>query len=176
MADASWGIEKDVAAGKAEQGGQGDKARASAPQALTFTRQMALLYNPRSYSGTLRVVEMDYTDIGEVYQISLTEQEATVVEGRAATATTVIKTPFELWQRIARGEIEGSQALGQGLYTVEGDFSLMLHWDSVFGTGDGVLRLRQLRHVAGGLASFCEASHDAGLAATPDGVLGLRSH
>ena len=137
MADASWGIDKDAAAGKAEQGGQGGKAGASAPQALTFTRQMALLYNPKSYSGTLRVVEMDYTDIGEVYQISLTEQEATVVEGRAATATTVIKTPFELWQRIARGEIEGSQALGQGLYTVEGDFSLMLHWDSVFGTGDG---------------------------------------
>ena len=43
MADASWGIDRDASSGEAEQGGQGGKASASAPQALAFTRQMALL-------------------------------------------------------------------------------------------------------------------------------------
>lgn len=123
MADASWGVGKE------------GSAHASLSEALTFTRQMALLYNPATYPGTTRVVEMDYTDVNETYQISLNDQAAEVVEGRPVTATTVIKTPLAVWQQIARGELNGTQALGRGLYTVEGDFSLMMEWDKVFGSG-----------------------------------------
>ena len=123
MSNASWGIEETGA------------TTAPSSEALSFTRQMALLYNPATYPGTVRVIEMDYTDVGETYQISLTDQAAEVVEGRPATATTVITTPLAVWQRIARGELEGTQALGQGLYTVQGDFSLMMEWGKVFGSG-----------------------------------------
>ena len=124
MANASWGIKGD------------GSTTAPSSEALAFTRQMALLYNPATYAGTTRVVEMDYTDVKEVCQINLTDQAAEVVEGRPAIATTVIRTPLAVWQQIARGELEGTQALGQGLYTVEGDFSLMMEWNKVFGSNE----------------------------------------
>lgn len=161
MANASWGIDEVVdvgdhmvaggegravagatgavagGTGRAGEGGKAVTRGGAASPALTFTRQMALLYNTQSYAGKPRVIEMDYTDVNEVYQIRLGEHEATVSEGRPAAATMLIKTPLRVWQRIARGELEGVQALSQGLYTVEGDFSLMLEWDSVFGPGEG---------------------------------------
>ena len=120
MANASWG-------------GKEAGAQAAASAALTFTRQMALLYNPATYPGAVRVIEMDYTDVNETYQISLTDQAAEVTEGRPTTPTTTIKTPLAVWQQIVRGELEGTQALDRGLYTVQGDFSLMMEWGTVFG-------------------------------------------
>lgn len=47
--------------------------------------------------------------------------------------TTIVDTPWDVWRAIARGEMRGDEALGRRLYTVEGDFGLMMSWDSVFG-------------------------------------------
>ncbi len=121
MADESWGI---------------TKAGAKEDSSLTFTRQMASLYNPSSYSGKDIVFDMDYTDIGKRYRIILGETESRVLEEFNEEPQTVIHTPFSLWQSIARGEIEGSDALMKHLYSVEGDFGLMLKWDDYFGQRD----------------------------------------
>lgn len=118
MADASWGVTQT-----------GEKEDAS----LTFTRQMAALYNPTAYNGTDIVLDMDYTDIGKRYRIILGKTGSRVVEKSDEKATTVIHTPFHVWQSIAAGEIEGSAALMQHQYSVEGDFQLMLKWDDYFG-------------------------------------------
>lgn len=117
MADASWGITQT-----------GEKEEAS----LTFTRQMAALYNPTAYSGTDIILDMDYTDIGKRYRIILGKTGSSVVEEFNGKPTTVIHTPFHVWQSIAAGEIEGSDALMKHQYTVEGDFALMLKWDDYF--------------------------------------------
>lgn len=118
MADASWGITQT---GRKED------------FSLTFTRQMAALYNPAAYNGTDIILDMDYTDIGKRYRIILGEKESYVAEEFNAKPTTVIHTPFHVWQSIAAGEIEGSDALMKHLYSVEGDFGLMLKWDDYFG-------------------------------------------
>ena len=124
MADASWGIEK----------GSGEKQRSADP-ALSFTRQMAALYNPASWDGRDRVVEFFYTDIGKRYQIFLQEKGHRVLTEDFLPCTTKIATPLSVWQKIGAGELDGRQAMMDHLYRVTGDFDLMLRWEDYFGAG-----------------------------------------
>ncbi len=118
MADASWGITRT-----------GEKEDFS----LTFTKQMAALYDPAAYRGTDVIFDIEYTDIGKRYRVVLGRTESRVLEEFSGRPETVIHTPFHVWQSIAAGEIEGSAALMQHQYSVEGDFDLMLKWDDYFG-------------------------------------------
>lgn len=120
MADASWGINRTT----------GEKE----PEDLVFTRQMAALYNKSAYDGKERVLEMHYTDLNHIYQIRLGKEGSEVVADGSLTSTTRIDTPFAVWLAISRGEIGGAEALGKQMYTVSGDFSLMIDWDKFFGS------------------------------------------
>ena len=122
MADASWSIEKATGAGQSE--------------AFGFTKQMAALYNTDSYSGKDMVLEMEYTDIGERYQILMNRDGHEVIQNGFKPFTTKIETPLSVWRDIASGKISGSEAMAKKLYRVEGDFDLMLDWDKYFGSGD----------------------------------------
>lgn len=119
MADASWGVEKD-----------GERS----DETLTFTRQMAALYNPASYPGSDLVVQMQYTDVDRCYQMILGREGSRVITEEFLKPTTVIETPYAVWKAIASGELRGDEAMMQGKYRVLGDFSLMLNWDTYFGT------------------------------------------
>ena len=119
MADASWGINRTT----------GEKE----PEDLVFTRQMAALYNKNAYDGKERVLEMHFTDLNHTYQIRLGKEGSEVVADGSLTSTTRINTPFAVWLAISRGEIGGAEALGKQMYTVAGDFSLMIDWDKFFG-------------------------------------------
>ena len=119
MADASWGINKET--------GEKDS------KDLSFTKQMATLYNLKAYDGKDRVLEINYTDLGTTYQIFLGKDGSKVYTDNSLKATTRIDTPFEVWAAISRGEMEGAEALGKKLYKVSGDFSLMMNWDKFFG-------------------------------------------
>lgn len=121
MADASWGVEKS-----------GEKTDGT----LTFTRQMAALYNKHAYDGKDRVLEMVYTDCDNRYQILLGKEGSRVLTENFLPATTTIETPYTVWKAIASGEISGQDALMQQKYRVKGDFSLMMNWDTYFGTQD----------------------------------------
>ena len=122
MADASWGV-----------GESGEKEDPS----LVFTRQMAALYRKESWQDHDVVLDMNYTDIGKVYRVTLGSEgscvEAGPEDGFADGFTTRINTPFDVWRSIASGEIAGDEALMKHLYSVEGDFDLMMHWDDYFG-------------------------------------------
>ena len=120
MADASWGISKD--SGKKEE------------ESLIFTRQMAALYNRDRFDGRERVLEICYTDLGKTYRIKLGKDGAEVLTDESLRATTRIDTPFSVWLSLSRGEMRGDEALAKHLYTVSGDFSLMMNWDRYFGT------------------------------------------
>ena len=119
MADASWGVEKT---GEATE------------ESLVFTRQMAALYNKAAYSGKEIVLEMVYTDIGKRYQVILGKDGSTVLSDNFRPPTTTIETPYSLWLSIAAGEERGEDALMQQKYRVTGDFSLMINWDTYFGS------------------------------------------
>lgn len=118
MADASWGVSKD---GKKDD------------ESLIFTRQMAALYNKNTWKNHDIVLEMNYTDIGKTYRIILGKDGQKVTEDLSGNWTTKINTPFSVWQSISKGEIAGDEALMKHLYSVEGDFNLMMHWDDYFG-------------------------------------------
>lgn len=122
MADASWGV-----------GESGEKEDPS----LVFTRQMAALYRKESWQEHDVVLDMNYTDIGKVYRITLGQKGSRVEvepeDGFGDGFTTRINTPFDVWRSIASGEIAGDEALMKHLYSVEGDFDLMMRWDDFFG-------------------------------------------
>ncbi len=132
-ADASWGIAREDA-GAGKEAGTGDGSGSQTPSdTLTFTRQMAALYRKESWNGKDIVLEMDYTDVGECYQILLGKDGSHVYTDDSLTADTRIETPVTVWRSIAAGEIRGDEAMMQGLYHVKGDFNLMLRWDDYFG-------------------------------------------
>lgn len=119
MADASWGVEKAT----------GEKLDGS----LIFTKQMAALYNKKSYKGKDIVLEMNYTDIDKSYQIVLKRDGYEVLTENLKSYTTKIETPFTVWRDIASEKISGKEALMKQMYKVKGDFDLMIHWDNYFG-------------------------------------------
>ena len=125
MADASWGM-----------GESGEKEDPS----LVFTRQMAALYRKQAWSGRDVVLDMHYTDVDKTYRIVLGEGGSRVetepAEGFSLGFTTRINTPLSVWRSIASGEVAGDEALMKHLYSVEGDFDLMMHWDDYFGAAN----------------------------------------
>ncbi len=123
MADASWGVDKET--GKKET------------DTLIFTRQMAALYNKESWPGNDLVLEMSYTDMNERYQVVLGREGSTVLTENFRAPTTTVETPLPVWRAISVGEISGSEALMQRKYRVEGDFNLLMNWDSYFSGAGG---------------------------------------
>lgn len=125
MADASWGMADSV---------DGDTANTK-DISLSFTKQMAALYNKAAWRGKDKVLEMQYTDTNTTYQIILLKEGYEVLTENFLPYTTKIETPFTVWQGIAKGELDGQRALMEHIYRVEGDFDLMIYWDNYFGIG-----------------------------------------
>lgn len=80
---------------------------------------MSALYNPAAYKGTDVILAMDYSDIGKRYRIILGKTESRVLEQFTEKPTTVIYTPFSVWQSIAARELKGTDVLMKYLYSVE---------------------------------------------------------
>ncbi len=76
-------------------------------------------------------------------RFSLARQEAKYLLDGRLSPTTRIDTPFTVWSAISRGEIGGAEALGKQMYTVSGDFSLMIDWDKIFGSASVVKKNRE---------------------------------
>lgn len=151
MADASWGAAQESIAvpepgadsggkaggksGESEGAGAGEHAGESSRNdpAVFFTRQMAALYKPSSWNRTDKVLEMRYTDRNLSVQIVMGQSGHEVITENLRPFTTRIETPFEVWRKIARGELDGQAAMMAHQYRVEGDFELMIHWDEYFG-------------------------------------------
>lgn len=123
MADASWGIE------------QNEDNKKPSSKAHILLKQMAALYNTSSWKNNDIILEFDFTDLDEIYQIVLKKDGTEVLTENFKPYTTKIETPFSIWEKISRGEINGQEALMKHSYSVNGDFNLMLNWDDYFNTG-----------------------------------------
>jgi putative sterol carrier protein len=53
-------------------------------------------------------------------------------EGVAEKPDLTVHTPNAVWMRIARGELDGGQALMNGLYRAEGDYLLLARIPELF--------------------------------------------
>lgn len=126
MADASWEI----------AGGEENTAReASEGKAFRFMRQMRATFHPGSAQGLNANVEIHFTDLGETYQLLIADNTCTLKVGAEKPSTTRITTTFATWQNISNGKMNGAAAMMAGLYSVTGDFDIMLKLDSLFGGG-----------------------------------------
>ncbi|MGA2545858.1 MAG: NAD(P)H-dependent oxidoreductase [Rectinemataceae bacterium] len=111
---------------------------ARAPSAATspahpFLEQMRAFFNPKAAAGLEAVLEFEFTDLGEVYQLVISRGECSLETASVSKATTRIVVPFSTWKKISEGELSGEEALMKGAYRVEGDFDLMMRMGSLFG-------------------------------------------
>lgn len=120
MADASWNI-------------QGDEHSLETKAAEPFTRQMAAMYNRKSFDGVEKIFEIYYTDVDEAYQLVLGKDNCEVRIDNFTPYTTRVETPLNVWQDIAKGIISGEKALMSGKYKILGDFKLLISWNHYFG-------------------------------------------
>lgn len=119
MANSSWEISKE-------------KDSHKQLKLLSFTKQMAALYNPNSYKQDF-VLEIEYTDYQECYQLVINQKGIDVISDDFMTYTTKIKTPYTIWSDISKGKISGPEALMEGKYKVLGNLDIMMNWDNYFG-------------------------------------------
>lgn len=124
MADASWEIAGEPLVEK--DGNPQSKA-------YNFMRQMRATFNARAAQGVHAVVEMDFTDIEEIYQLEIGENHCNLLVGATKTPTTRITTTYGNWLAISSGELDGTVAMMEGKYRVHGDFSIMLKMNDLFG-------------------------------------------
>jgi putative sterol carrier protein len=95
-------------------------------KALQLITQMAAAFNPARATGVKALLELSFTDIKETYQLRIEAGRCSMLQGAQAKPTTRIVSEFETWKSISEGRLNGQQALFDGLYRVEGDFSFMM--------------------------------------------------
>jgi len=94
---------------------------------------MSLAFDPAAAGELVATIQFDVTGSEPgVYHLRIADGECTFHEGPAAAPTLTISTPSDVWLQISRGEISGQEAMMQGLYSAEGDFSLLLKMDTLF--------------------------------------------
>lgn len=59
------------------------------------------------------------------YHLRIAGGRCESAEGLAKAPDLVVRTPDTVWKRIARGELDGGQALAGGLYAAEGDLAVL---------------------------------------------------
>ncbi|MDY7079210.1 MAG: SCP2 sterol-binding domain-containing protein [Chloroflexota bacterium] len=100
---------------------------------------MTLAFDPETAGDLDTTIQFDVTGPEPgVYQLRITDGECTFHTGLAAAPTITIFTPSEVWLQISQGELDGQQAMMEGLYRAEGDFSLLLKLNSLFKSTDSI--------------------------------------
>ena len=102
-------------------------------KSYNFLRQMTVLYNAEKYEKDI-VIEMYFTDLDNTYQLLLGKEKCTLKTDDFLPYTTRIETPFEIWLKISKGEVDGSEAMMKKQYKVLGDFDTMIKMDDFFGS------------------------------------------
>jgi putative sterol carrier protein len=98
---------------------------------------MALVFNPGRAGDLRAVLQFHVTgDDPGAYHLHIADGRCTFHEGVASDATTTITTPPEVWLAVAQGELDGGRAMMEGLYTVSGDFGLMMQMEGLFSGAD----------------------------------------
>jgi putative sterol carrier protein len=78
-----------------------------------------------------RTARVSGDDSGD-YWLRVADGACEGFEGTAPSADLTINTPDEVWIRIARGELDGPQALLDRQYSIEGDSSVLLRFGEWF--------------------------------------------
>lgn len=72
------------------------------------------------------------------YYLRIAESDCTFHLGTAEDPTLTIAATSDVWLKISRGELDAQDALMQGLYQAQGDFSLLMRMNNLFKTLDNM--------------------------------------
>ena len=105
---------------------------------MKTTRQtiegMALVFDPAAAADLAASIQFDVSGQEPgVYHLDIADGACRFGLGPAAEPTLTVATPSEVWEQISAGELSGRDALLDGLYEVEGDASLLMRMDRLFG-------------------------------------------
>lgn len=113
-----------------------NSTNASIPTSRNFRQTiegMPLVFNPAA-AGDLEAVVQFVAGGREpgIYHLAIVSGNCTFHLGKALNPTLTIKTPSEVWMQITAGELSGQDALLSGLYTAQGDTTLLLKMGDLF--------------------------------------------
>jgi putative sterol carrier protein len=97
---------------------------------------MPFMFDKRAAGDVAATIQFKVTDSGD-YWLHIARGRCKSFEGAAPSPDLTIRTPDAVWTRIRRGELDGGQALKEGLYTIEGDFALLPKLSEWFRVGRG---------------------------------------
>ncbi len=128
-------------------------------QTPTFTlRQtleaLPLIFNPGANPGLEATIQFNLagSEPGKYY-LKIAQNECLFGNGTAPRPSLTINAPSEIWMGIIQGKISGQDALMKGLYSAEGDFSLLTKWGALFQRdGNPNLTAPAGQHLAGPIA------------------------
>jgi multimeric flavodoxin WrbA/putative sterol carrier protein len=91
---------------------------------------MASQYNPNAFPGMKSIIQFEFET--DSYYLLIDKDKCTAYAGSYPKPTLKIKSPEDLWMKIAAGEVSGQQAFIDGSYTIEGDMNLLLNISKLF--------------------------------------------
>lgn len=94
-------------------------------------------FDPEEAEGLEAVIEFEFTDLEETHHLTIKDRECELKEGPSEDFTAKIITTYENWEKVSAGEIDGPEAMLEGLYRIEGDFELVKRLDDLFPTDEG---------------------------------------
>jgi multimeric flavodoxin WrbA/putative sterol carrier protein len=95
--------------------------------------RMPMGFRPEAAGDLKAEIQFDLSGEGGVKGVlSISEGKCSFREGDSSSPTLTIRSPADVWMKIARQEINRAQALMDGLYEVEGDMNLLLKMGDLF--------------------------------------------
>jgi multimeric flavodoxin WrbA/putative sterol carrier protein len=95
--------------------------------------RMPIGFRPEAAGDLKAEIQFDLSGEGGVKgALSISQGKCSFREGTSSSPTLTIRSPADVWLRIARQEINRAQALMDGLYEVEGEMNLLLKMGDLF--------------------------------------------
>jgi hypothetical protein len=87
---------------------------------------MPFMFDPKAAAGARALIQFRVSgeEPGDYY-IAVQDGRCESFEGRADRADVTVHTPDHVWVDIASGRLDGTQAIADGRYTVEGDYLVL---------------------------------------------------
>ena len=107
------------------------------PQAAQNARElleaMPRALNREAAGGLTAIYQFEVSGTEQfTAHITIDQGQASYNDGPAPNPDVIVKTPAEVWLAVARGEMDGAQALMTGKYRVEGDLGLLMRLKDLF--------------------------------------------
>ena len=94
---------------------------------------MTLTFNPEKARNLEAVIQFELRgEAAGKYYLNISQGECTFHKGEHEKPTLTIKTPSDVWLKIARKEMSGAIALMTGKYKTIGDVGILLKMDKIF--------------------------------------------